>query len=68
MKRLLVLLVLVLVSCTPDDTPENNCGKITARGWDNMQGYFFKIDNKNEMILVSQSTYNQHQTGQAYCK
>jgi hypothetical protein len=69
MKNLLLLCVLFLViSCSNDDEPVNKCGKITVKGWDYMQGYFFKLDNKKEMILVSAETYNKNQLNQAYCK
>jgi len=68
MKRLLLIPIFLLVfGCSNDDNPqENNCGKITGRGWSYTAGWSFTVNN--ERILVPIGVYEKYQLGDTYCK
>ena len=63
MKRLFVLLVLVLVSCTPE--PPQDCGKIDVKVYYNSEHYF-KING--EKITPSLADWEKYRMGDTYCK
>jgi hypothetical protein len=63
MKKFLLLLLFVLLSCSQDDVEP--CGAITKKGFNPTIGAYFEINGHQK--AVSEATWQRHKVGDAYC-
>lgn len=66
MKKLLLLSVLfIAISCSKDESHQQECGRITARGWQANTGRYFFVNGKQ--VWVADDIYVKYKLGDQYC-